>query len=130
MKALLGILLMAHGLVHIPLPLAPGADGKVGTWLMDPARNWPLKALGAGGETMKLASLTLVTLTALTFLIAGLSYFGFLVPAAWFRITLAAAAVISLVWLVLFWHPWLVVGLALDVACLLAVILDWTPATR
>ncbi|HYF92159.1 MAG TPA: hypothetical protein VD969_07920 [Symbiobacteriaceae bacterium] len=29
-----------------------------------------------------------------------------------------------------FWHPWLVVGLALDLAVLLAAALRWAPAVR
>lgn len=130
MKLLLGILIFAHGLVHIPMPLIPGTDGRLGTWLMDPGRVWIVRTLGVTEAAMRQVGTTLMILATVAFLIAGLAYFGWIVPAGWWRPAAITAAAVSLTFLGLFWHPWLWVGAALDVAIALAAILRWMPAAR
>lgn len=130
MKALIGILLLAHGLVHIPMPLIPGTDGKLGTWLMDPGRVWMVKHLGVTETAMRQVGITLMILAAVAFLAAGLAWFGWIIPAAWWRPAAITASALSLTFMGLLWHPWLVVGAALDLAILLAAIYGWAPAAR
>jgi len=62
------------------------------------------------------------------FVAAGLALFGVLVPFDWWRILAIASAVVSLLLLVIFWDPYLIVGLLIDAAVLVTLIsTDWSP---
>ena len=72
------------------------------------------------------AVLCLVTVVALV--AAGLSVLDFLVPQAWWRPLTLASMTVSLLFLLLYWHPWLVVGVFLNVVILAALVwARWTP---
>lgn len=103
-RVVTGILLLAHGLVHL-LYLAPDVPefslGK--SWLVPDTAHRPL-------------GLGLMTATVATFLLLALAVWG--VPglsAVWVAITVVAA-LLSTVLLVAFWDIHLVFGFALDVA--------------
>ncbi|MET7770171.1 hypothetical protein [Nocardia sp. NPDC005366] len=103
-RGVTGILLLAHGLVHL-LYLAPDVpEFSLGTsWLVPDRARQPL---GTG----------LVTATVVAFLVLALAVWG--VPglsAVWVAIAVVAA-LLSTVLLVAFWDIHLVFGLALDVA--------------
>jgi hypothetical protein len=71
----------------------------------------------------------LAVLSIVGFVLSGLGALG--VPgleAAWPAITVASAAV-SLLLVVLFWHLYFIVGLALDIALLATTLGGWWPST-
>jgi hypothetical protein len=62
-------------------------------------------------------------------LLAGLATAGWVVPQAWWPGLTVAAAAASLATLLLFFHPWLAIGIAIDLVLLWAVIgAGWEPS--
>ena len=111
-----GILLLAHGLVHL-LYLVPGVPefSFDRSWLVPEEARRPL---GPG----------LMATTVAAFAILALAVWG--VPglsAAWPALTVVAC-LLSAVLLVVFWNTWLVFGLAIDVALVAVAVLrpHWT----
>ena len=116
-RIVLGLLLVAHGLVHL-LWFAPSDDPAWPfrldrSWLLPPATRTPV-AVG------------LIALVVAAFALLGLAVWG--VPgltSMWPGLAIGAA-VASLVVLVLFWDRRLLWGVAIDVA--LIVVALWLPA--
>jgi hypothetical protein len=110
-----GVLLLAHGLVHL-LYLADDVPefSLDRSWLVPNAARRPL-ALG------------LVATTIAAFAILALAVWG--VPglsAAWPAVTVVAC-MLSMVLLILFWNTWLVFGIGIDIALLAVAVIrpDW-----
>lgn len=103
---LFAALLAGHGAVHLLylLPREEGADWPFdldGSWL---ASSGPIRTVGV----------VLIAATVAGFVVAALCAAGVLVPAGWWQPVLASASVVSAAVLVLFFHPQLVLGLAID----------------
>lgn len=118
-RVAVGLLLVAHGLVHL-LFLVPAAD--------DPRYPFSLERSWVVPESARRpVALVLMTAVVVGFLASGLALWG--VPGlvgVWSAITIAAAAA-SLVLLVAFWDRQLVIGVLIS-ALLIAVALlrpDW-----
>ncbi len=123
---LFGLFIIAHGLVHgimafVPEPAEDRA--RVGTFWR---RSWLLGGLGVGRTTIKALIYVLAMLTALAFLVAGLSFFNVLLLGYWRPLTFTAT-VISLVTLLVFWDRRLALGIVIDLALLAALLLNWPP---
>jgi glucan phosphoethanolaminetransferase (alkaline phosphatase superfamily) len=87
-----------------------------------------LSPIGVSAELIRPIGLTLVAVTMAAFALAALASFGILPTGAW-AATVALGAGSSIALLVLFFHPWLVLGLAIDAVLLWAVIgARWVPA--
>jgi len=98
----IGVFLIAHGLIHVALYAPPTADAP-----FDPARSWLF------GRRLRPLALTLAAVTALIFVIAGI---GLLAHQDWWQAASVVGASASLVLLALFFHPWLSFGVAINVA--------------
>jgi hypothetical protein len=98
----IGVFLIAHGLIHVALYAPPTADAP-----FDPARSWLF------GRRLRPLALTLAAVTTLIFAIAGI---GLLAHQDWWQAASVAGASASLVLLALFFHPWLSFGVAINVA--------------
>jgi len=128
--ALVALFLVVHAAIHLsylsPRPMATAAGP---TWPFDLRRSWILSPLGAPDAATRALGLALVALTMAGFLLAasvvlGLAPSGLWVPA----ITIGAVASMGV--LVLFFHPWLVVGVVVDVFLLFVVLAGgWSPDT-
>jgi hypothetical protein len=126
---LLAAFLLAHGAIHLSFlsPRPPATAGGPG-WPFEIARSWLLSPIGVSAELIRPIGLTLVAVTMAAFALAALASFGILPTGAW-AATVALAAGSSIALLVLFFHPWLVLGLAIDAVLLWAVIgAHWVPA--
>ena len=126
MNLLVGLFLVAHGLVHglfmVPRPPDAGAS-----WPFDPSESWLLNRLEVQSNLAQAIAAGLVAVTAVAFIVTALTVIGIL-PADWLRPIAAASASVSLILLGIFFHPWLVIGIAIDVAILWAVgINGWIP---
>ena len=126
MNLLFGLFLVAHGLVHglfmVPRPPDAGAS-----WPFDPSESWLLNRLGVEPNLARAIAAGLVAVTAVAFIVTALAVIGIL-PADWLRPIAIASASVSLILLGIFFHPWLVIGIAIDVAILWAVGLNgWIP---
>src|SRR5688572_9620665 len=117
MRILIGVLLIVHGLI-----VAGQAAG--GTWIQNPAwlQWWPT-ALGQSWllHTLRLERAPWAWLAAGAWLVggillvaAGLAVVGVVVPRELWRSLASAGAMLSLVVLLSYWHPFTTLGLALS----------------
>ena len=132
-RIIFGLFLVAHGLVHAGLAAAPvpnDADSKPGAFFTATARSWLLPQFRLNAAAVQWIGIILVAVTTLGFVLAGLGVFG--VPGlseVWRTVAIASAGV-SLLLLILFWHPWLVVGVLIDIGILIALLWAKWPSDK
>jgi hypothetical protein len=149
---LLAGLLLAHGSVHLmfafPKPATVTATAHGPIWPFDMARSW---LIGAGIDAARVRTLglvlvavtfvafavaafasvgvlVLVAVTFVAFALAGLASVGIFVPSTWWSGLMIGAATSSILLLLVFFSPTLLLGLGIDLALLwyvLAVV--WSP---
>jgi hypothetical protein len=122
--------LLAHGAIHASF-LSPRPPATAGgpAWPFELTRSWVLTPLGVQPETARLLGMALVAATFGAFALAALAATG-LLPSELSGPSTGVGAVASLALLVLFFHPWLVLGLAIDLGLLWAVLVTgWTPGS-
>ena len=130
LKTIVAIFVILHGLTHsilamVPSPNAP--DAGIATFFPG-LGSWLLAGLGLSESASKTTAILLSVIATLGFVAAGLALFGVLVPFDWWRVLAIASAVVSLLLVLIFWHPYLIVGLLIDVAVLATLIFtNWSP---
>ena len=121
-------LLLALGLIHASY-LAPRPPATAGgpAWPFELDRSWLLSSLGTSSELARILGIALVALTIAGFALAALVAVG-IAPAGLWSAALTLGAVASLAVLVLYFHPWLVLGVAVDLVVLWAALVSrWAP---
>lgn len=121
-------LLLAHGLIHLAY-VAPRPPATAGgpSWPFNLGRGWLVTELGVSSELARIVGVALVATAVAGFALAALAALG-IGPAGLWTTALAVGAVASAGVLVLFFHPWLVVGLVIDTAALwAALVARWAP---
>lgn len=128
-RVLAVIFLIAHGWVHYSLtrvpPPQPGAL-RTPFW-PSPKRDavdsrWLAARLGLPPAALRTVGYILVLLSAVGFTLAGILLLAAAVlPSLWILLA-GAAAILSLALLVLYGHPWLVLGVVIDLAILAGLI--------
>ena len=130
LKIALIIFLISHGLAHAGLAAAPNPDDpklKPGAFFTASERSWLLPKLGLNASAIQWVGIILVVLSALGFVFAGLGVIGVAgLEMIWPTVAVVSAC-LSLVLLVLFWHPWLPVGILIDLGILLALLWNEWP---
>ncbi|MCP4166328.1 MAG: hypothetical protein GY759_10595 [Chloroflexi bacterium] len=130
-KILFALFLIAHGLVHAGLAAAPipkDPEPKPGAFFTDTSRSWLLPQLGLNASTVQWVGILLVVLATVGFVFAGLGVLGAPGLSTIWRIVAVVSSCLSLLLLVLFWHPWLLVGILIDVGILIALLwVKWPP---
>jgi len=131
LKIALAIFIIAHGLVHAILAIAPNPadpNAKPGAFFTATERNWLLPQFGLNASTIQWIGIILVGLSTLGFVLAGLGIFGVAGLSAIWRTVAIFSAIISLLLLITFWHPWLPIGVLIDLALLIAFLwAKWPP---
>jgi hypothetical protein len=120
LKVIVGVLLAAHGLVHLLYFVTSAVDPG---WPFSVERSWILPV-----AVRRTVALVLIAMTVAAFVLLGLAVVG--VPglsAVWPGLA-AVGAVASLITLLLYWNAQLIAGIAIDIAVLTLVISrpDWT----
>jgi len=128
---LLALLLFAHGWVHMmflfPQPSGAGATAGGMQWPFDMGRSWLISG-GLDGGMIKGIGIALIAVALATALLAALATVSLLVPSAWWPFMVVASAMSSLLLLILFYSPALLIGLAIDVVLVWFVIASiWSP---
>lgn len=125
MQFVIGVFLIAHGLVHA-LYAAPRPPDAGETWPFDLDRSW---LLGGLGSKLRRGIGTALWITALAgFVLAGLG--AFISAGVWPTLAIVSAGV-SFVVMVIFWHRWLAFGVSIDLVILAALLwLGWPPGSR
>jgi hypothetical protein len=129
LKLGIAALLLAHGAIHAgfvsPRPPA-SADGPA--WPFSLGSSWLLGPLGWHASTMRLVGIALTAATVGGFALAAVGALA-VVPAPLWVAGASVGAVASIVLLALFFHPWLVLGLVIDVGVLwAALVARWDPS--
>jgi hypothetical protein len=127
---LIGALLVVHGLIHAsylsPAPQTAGGPA----WPFELTRSWLVTGLGLDPGIVRALGTAAVVVTLVLLVAAGLATLGWIVPAAWWPALVAGGAGASLATLILFFHPWIVLGLAIDLGLIWAVVVSgWNPLT-
>jgi len=130
-RVLFGLFLVAHGLIHAsfvaraPAPTPGGPE-----WPFEMGRSWLITVIGMEGGVVRMIGAALVIVTVVAFAGAGLAWFGLVVPTAWWPALVMAGAASSLAVLTAFFHPWLVLGFAIDAVLIYLVAgSGWTAQT-
>jgi hypothetical protein len=124
-RILLGVFLILHGLVHGGLAAAPipnDPNSKPGAFFTDATRSWLLSRMGLNASAIRVAGVIMVMLPLLGFVAAGLGVFGISGLDSIWRMMAVTSAGFSLLLLVVFWHPWLVVGCLLNFGMLISLL--------
>lgn len=123
MRILLGLFMIAHGLIHASY-LTPKPDDPNYPFHFD--KGWFAQIVGSIAPTV---GLLLVVVTIACFALAGLGILGVPGLLGIAKIMVIIGAVSSLLVLILFWHPWLVLGIVIDAVLLYAALkLNWPTA--
>ena len=129
MRTIFGVFLIVHGLIHvmwfIPEPDNPGGP----PWPFSLEDSWLLNAANAPESLVRGLAVTLAVLSIVGFVGAGLGVLGVPGVAGVWSVLTIASAVVSLLLVALFWHLYFIVGLALDVGLLVAMIGGRWPST-
>ena len=121
-------LLLAHGLIHLGfIAQRPPATAGGPEWPFELSRSWLLTGFGVPVAIAERFGRGLVTGSVVGFALAAVVVLG-LVPGAAWPATIAFGSVASLGLLAIFFHPWLVLGIVIDLAALFAVVIaGWRP---
>ena len=129
-EILFAVFLLAHAAIHASYisPRPPATAGGP-SWPFELGRSWLLSPLGLSADMTRLVGIGLLALLVIGFGIAALATFG-IVPMTLWPGAVALGSVTSIAMLVLFFHPWLVAGVGIDLVLLwAALVVDWTPAS-
>jgi hypothetical protein len=122
-------LLVGHALVHIAYlaPAPPRAEGAP-EWPFAIRESWPVTHLGVSVDVLRPVAYLLVAVVLVALVGAGLAIIDLVVPSAWWPALVVTGAGASLLLLTLCFHPWLVIGVAIDVVLLYLVLVNgWDP---
>lgn len=109
-RILLGLALLGHGLIHIGY-LTPDPDDPRYPFTLDDS--WLLPSSVRRGVGSALAIITVVAFAAL-----ALAAWGVPSLDSMWSLLIVVGGSASLILLVAFWHPWIVVGIVVDVSLL------------
>lgn len=122
---LFGVFLILHGLVHAGLAAAPIPDdpsSKPGAFFTDVSRSWLLTGLKLSAPTVRATGIFLVALATLGFAAAGLGVLGMSGLESIWRMAAIVSSGLSLLLLLVFWHPWLIVGVLINVGVIISLL--------
>jgi hypothetical protein len=127
-KLLLTAFFMAHAAIHFGfISPAPAPAAGAPPWPFDLTRSWLLTPLGLDESVTKTLGIGLLLALSFGYAAVTLVMMGIL-PERLFAVSVVVAATASLVMLALFFHPWLVLGVAIDVVLLYLVLgTSWAP---
>jgi len=127
-RFILTAFLLGHAAIHLGYvsPRPPAAAGGP-PWPFKLDSSWVSTALGLDVQLMRVAGGGLVAATLGGFVLAALAAIGVLPAGVWAGAT-AFGAIASICLLLLFFHPWLLVGVAIDICLLWAIVAaHWLP---
>jgi hypothetical protein len=131
LSTIFGVFLIVHALAHAGLATAPIPDDPnptPGAFFTDVKRSWLFLKIRLDYAVVRWIGITLVALSIIGFIIAGLGVLG--IPGLYniWREIAGFSAGISLLLLILFWHPWLVVGVVVNIGLWIMLFLNKVPA--
>jgi hypothetical protein len=123
--------LLAHAAIHVGF-IAPPPPATAGgpAWPFATDRSWLIRRLGLNPALLRRLATALVAVTIAGFALATLTTLGFLPQAIW-PASIAIGSAASLGLLAACFHPWLVLGVVIDVALLWSCLaVGWQPGVN
>jgi hypothetical protein len=120
--------LLAHAAIHIGFisPRPPVTAGGP-AWPFEVGKSWILGPLGIDADSARVLAIALIAVTLGGFALAGLAAIG-IAPAGLWPVVVTIGAIASVAALAVFFHPWLLLGVAIDITLLWAVnVGNWAP---
>jgi hypothetical protein len=131
-RILFVLFLLAHGWIHMSLAKVPVPQpGALRTpffpawWRADVDPAWPISKIGLSAETTRTVGWLLWAVVTGLYVLSGLALLVSPSNTALWQGSMAGASIASLVLLALYWHPWLPVGVIIDLLLLAEVFLRW-----
>lgn len=132
LRLIIAIMMILHGCIHASLSWVPVAQpGTLRTpffpawWRKDVDAMWPISKMKLPEGVIRAAGWICWLLATAAFALAGLGLIGIPGLASIWTWLAMTGSVSSILLIVLFWHPWLPVGILLDLAVLAGVILKF-----
>jgi hypothetical protein len=122
MTVLLALFLAVHGVLHLAVWLPHPTPDPAKPPPFNPDHSAVLTAVAVPPSTATSVAHGLAGTAALTYVLAAI---GAVAHTDWVVGMAACAAAVGLILKALFFNPWLVVGIALDVAVLAAALTEW-----
>jgi hypothetical protein len=121
--------LAVHAAIHVGfLTPGPAAAPAGPPWPFELGRSWALTPMGVPVGLLRALGTALVIAAVVGFVVAAFSVLNIIPRDLWVAATAFGAAA-STALLVCFFHPWLVLGIAVDgVLLLLVVAAGWSPS--
>jgi hypothetical protein len=118
--------LVAHTAIHLGfLTPAPPAAAGAPPWPFDLARSWLLSPLGLDASLLRVIGIALFAAIVAGYALVPIASVVSL-PIDLMGIGMIVGSAASLALLLLFFHPWLVIGVVIDLALLWAVATRWS----
>lgn len=131
-RILIAIFLIAHGLIHFSLTYVPTPKpGELRTpfwpswWRADTDPAWLAVKSGLPNSIVRGLGSALWLITLAGFSLAGLGLLGLPGLSQVWGAAAALGAAVSLLLLGLYWHPWLVMAIVINLAVLAGLWLHW-----
>ena len=127
MPVLVAVLLVAHALIHLSFvsPRPPARDGGP-AWPFALDRSRVLARVAPSASALHTLGITLLALVLGGYAVGAIAALG-IGGSTLFAWGVGLGSVGSLGMLVVFFHSWLTLGIAIDVALLVAVLAGWYP---
>jgi hypothetical protein len=125
---LIATFLVAHAAIHVGFvsPRPPATAGGP-AWPFSLDRSWLLTPAGLDLMLARRIGTALLAITLGAFAISAIATLGLLPAGAWVA-SIAVGSIASLALMTLFFHPWLSLGIVIDVVLLWAALVNsWTP---
>ena len=130
LRTILGIFLIGHGIAHGGLASAPDpseSDSTPGAFFTQKGRSRLFQYLDLDPVLVQRIGIGLAGISIVGFILTGMGVLG--VPGLdmiWQGLALISA-VASLILLILFWHPWIILGVVIDIGLILLAVLNSWP---
>ncbi len=120
-----GLIAMSLATVPVPQPDALRTPYLPAWWRPNVDSAWPISRFGLGDSLVRTIGWMLWLVSLVFFIVAAIGLLGFPgLSAAWQTFAVIGSA-LSLLLLGLYWHPWLVVGVVINLGILAGVYSGW-----
>jgi hypothetical protein len=129
-QTLFAIILIGHAIAHAGLTSAPNPsdpESTPGAFFTEKKRSWLFQRIDLDSGMVQKIGKILVNISIAGFFLAGLG--GLSVPGLnqiWHGLA-GITAIVSLILLILFWHPWLILGVVLNIGLVIFMLLNSWP---
>jgi hypothetical protein len=134
-KIMIAVLLILHGLISAAFSTGsfkPGNSVQNPTWInwwpTNMGESWLLPRPIAESPPVALLGGILFLAGGVALIASGLGLFGWIIPQAWWPFLAVTGAAISLLMLMIYFHPFYLIGIASNLAIIISILwIHWPP---